>query len=167
MSAFEPKGKVAPPFWQVKSLDAMSDREWESLCDGCGRCCLNKLEEEDSGEIFFTDVACRLLDSHGCKCRDYANRSAVVEDCLRLTPQNIGELAWLPPTCGYRLVAQGRDLYWWHPLVSGDPTSVHAAGISVRGRVRASEDTVPDEALEDYIVDWPKEVPPSSLRKKA
>jgi uncharacterized cysteine cluster protein YcgN (CxxCxxCC family) len=147
------------PFWRRKTLTEMTDAEWESLCDGCGRCCLNKLEEDDTGRIHYTDVGCRLLDTHGCRCRDYANRSAEVEDCVRLTPDNIGELNWLPPTCAYRLVAEKRDLYWWHPLVSGDADSVHAAGVSVRGRVFVLEDAWPEDALEDRIVTWPSRMP--------
>ena len=107
--------------------------EWESLCDGCGRCCLNKLIDEDTNRTVFTDVGCRLLDGDTCRCTDYAHRQAKVKDCVRLTPRNVRRLTWLPPTCGYRLVAEGRDLYWWHPLVSGDPDTVHEAGISVRG----------------------------------
>ena len=155
------------PFWRRKSLAEMTETEWESLCDGCGRCCLNKLEEEDSGKIYFTDVGCRLLDGETCRCGDYANRKAQVPDCVRLTPQNVGRLPWLPPTCGYRLVAEGRDLYWWHPLVSGDPESVHAAGVSVRGRVGASEDYMPHQTLEDRIVSWPLRVPKRARAKKA
>jgi uncharacterized cysteine cluster protein YcgN (CxxCxxCC family) len=143
------------PFWQRKTLAEMTQDEWESLCDGCGRCCLNKLEEEDTGRISYTDVGCRLLDAHACRCRDYQNRSAMVDDCVRLTPDNIHKIGWLPPTCAYRLLADGRDLYWWHPLVSGDPETVHAAGISIRGRVAALEDEVPDEELECHIVSWP------------
>jgi uncharacterized cysteine cluster protein YcgN (CxxCxxCC family) len=155
------------PFWKTKSLEQMTDSEWESLCDGCGRCCLSKLEEEDTGEIFFTHVGCRLLDGTTCRCRDYDNRSAQVEDCVRLTPQNVREITWLPPTCGYRLVADGRDLYWWHPLVSGDPDTVHSAGISVRGRVQASEADVPDSELEDHIVQWPKKMPKAARDSRA
>src|SRR3569833_3229732 len=116
------------PFWRRKRLAEMTDVEWESLCDGCGRCCLVKLEEEppdgtvtDNPGIFFTDVGCRLLDSQSCRCVDYPNRSTTVHDCVRLTPEVVDEIGWLPPTCGYRLVAEGHDLYWWHPLVSGDP----------------------------------------------
>jgi uncharacterized protein len=145
-----------PPFWKTKSLEQMTDSEWESLCDGCGRCCLSKLEDDDTGEIHFTHVGCRLLDGQTCRCRDYANRSAQVEDCVRLTPENVRELTWLPPTCGYKLVAEGRDLYWWHPLVSGDAETVHIAGISVRGRC------VPEAAAgdaEDRIVTWPQRAP--------
>jgi uncharacterized cysteine cluster protein YcgN (CxxCxxCC family) len=143
------------PFWRTKRLDQMNDEEWESLCDGCGRCCLVKLEEEQSESIYFTDVGCRLLDGDSCRCRDYANRTTHVDDCVRLTAQVVGEIGWLPPTCAYRLIDEGKELYWWHPLVSGDPDSVHQAGISVRGRVTHSEDEVPDEQLEDHIVDWP------------
>lgn len=146
------------PFWRRKKLDEMSPAEWESLCDGCGRCCLNKLEDWDTGEIAWTDVACRLLDAGTCRCSDYANRQARVPDCLPLDPETVRRLAWLPPTCGYRLVAEGRDLYWWHPLVSGDPETVHSAGISVRGRV-TSEDDIPAERLEEHVVTWPCRVP--------
>jgi uncharacterized cysteine cluster protein YcgN (CxxCxxCC family) len=147
------------PFWRTKRLDQMSQAEWESLCDGCGRCCLVKLEEEDTERIYFTDVGCRLLDVTTCRCRDYRHRTEKVDDCVRLTPDNVSELSWLPPTCAYRLVAEGRDLYWWHPLVSGDPETVHAAGISVRGRVSALEHEIPDEELEDRIVTWPLRMP--------
>jgi uncharacterized protein len=147
------------PFWKLKSLSEMTDSEWESLCDGCGRCCLVKLEEEDTGRIYYTDVGCRLLDGASCRCRDYANRSAQVDDCVRLTAATVGTLKWLPPTCGYRLLSQGRDLYWWHPLVSGDPATVHDAGISVRGRVSAAEQDVDDDDLEERIVQWPLRMP--------
>ena len=148
------------PFWRRKSLREMTKSEWESLCDGCGRCCLVKLEDaDDSSRTYFTDVGCRLLDGDTCRCRDYSHRSARVKDCVRLTPRNINRIVWLPPTCGYRLVADGRDLYWWHPLVSGDPETVHQAGISVRGRVGASEDDVEEDQLEDRIVSWPVRMP--------
>ena len=147
------------PFWKRKTLAEMTTAEWESLCDGCGRCCLNKLEDEDTGKIFFTDVGCRLLDSAACRCCNYAHRTQVVDDCVQLTPDNIGELNWLPPTCAYRVLAEGGKLAWWHPLVSGDPETVHKAGVSVRGRVRASEEHVPDDDLEGYIVTWPLRVP--------
>ncbi|HEX2257071.1 MAG TPA: YcgN family cysteine cluster protein [Afifellaceae bacterium] len=150
------RARRAKPFWRRKRLDEMDAAEWESLCDGCARCCLNKLEEEDTGEIFWTSVACRLLDGETCRCRDYANRQARVPDCLQLTPRSVPELTWLPPTCAYRLVGEGRDLYWWHPLVSGDPETVHQAGISVRGRV-VSEEGIAVAELEDFIVDWPGE----------
>jgi uncharacterized protein len=146
------------PFWRRKRLADMSAAEWESLCDGCGRCCLNKLEDENTGEIFWTDVACRLLDGQSCRCRDYEKRLAAVPDCVQLTPENIDTLVWLPPTCAYKLVHEGRDLYWWHPLVSGDPESVHAAGISVRGRT-VSETDFPVETFEARVVKWPGKRP--------
>ena len=148
------------PFWKRKSLSEMSEREWESLCDGCGKCCLVKLEDaDDSSKTYFTDVGCKLLDGHSCRCTDYKNRAAQVSDCVKLTPRNIRRIVWLPPSCAYRLVAEGRDLYWWHPLVSGDPETVHIAGVSVRGRVGASEEAVRDEELEDRIVAWPLRLP--------
>lgn len=142
------------PFWQRKSLDQMTRKEWESLCDGCGKCCLLKLEDEDSGEISHTDVSCHLLDLGSCRCGDYANRKAIVDDCVVLDPKKVRELSWMPSTCAYRLLAEGKDLAWWHPLVSGDPETVHQAEISVRGRV-VSEKDVPDAELEDHICDWP------------
>lgn len=155
------------PFWKRKTLAEMTPGEWESVCDGCGRCCLNKLEDEDTSVIYFTAVGCRLLDTKSCRCRDYANRAAVVEDCLQLTPENVGDLVWLPPTCGYKLLAQGRDLYWWHPLVSGDPDTVHAAGVSVRGRVVALEHRLPEgQDLEDHIVEWPGKVPAGAKARR-
>jgi len=147
------------PFRKTKSLAEMSDAEWESLCDGCGRCCLVKLEDEDDGKIYFTDIGCRLLDDQTCRCGDYQNRTARVPDCVRLTADNLAGLNWLPPTCAYRLVAAGSDLYWWHPLVSHDPESVHAAGVSVRARVFADEDALPEDALSDHIVAWPGKWP--------
>jgi uncharacterized protein len=152
------------PFWRRKSLAEMTPDEWESLCDGCGRCCLNKLEDEDTGRVYYTDIGCRLLDGTTCRCKDYRNRNALVEDCVRLSPDNIADLKWLPPTCAYRLVAHGRDLYWWHPLVSADPETVHAAGISVRGRVAISEEDISIEKYEERIVSWPGRVPPRSKR---
>src|SRR6202142_2974617 len=126
------KGRKGPPmpdekapFWRTKRMSEMSKAEWESLCDGCGRCCLNKLIDEDTHQTVYTDVGCRLLDGQACRCTDYAHRQQRVRDCVRLTPRNVKRLTWLPPTCGYRLVADGRDLAWWHPLVSGDPETVH------------------------------------------
>jgi uncharacterized cysteine cluster protein YcgN (CxxCxxCC family) len=153
------------PFWRTKSLDQMDNAEWESLCDGCGRCCLNKLEDADTGEIAWTDVACRLLDGETCRCTDYAARQAKVPDCIPLNPETVRSLGWLPPTCGYRLVAEGRDLYWWHPLVSGAPETVHQAGISVRGRT-VSEADWPVEDLDSRIVTWPEEAPRAPRRRR-
>lgn len=154
------------PFWRSKSLDEMTPEEWESLCDGCGRCCLNKLEDADTGEIAWTDVACRLLDGEACRCRNYEERARHVPDCIALTPTTVRDLAWLPATCGYRLVEEGRDLYWWHPLVSGDAGTVHQAGISVRGRT-VSEDGMPVAQLEDRIVNWPGQIPRTARRRRA
>ena len=151
------------PFWKTKSLASMSDEEWESLCDGCGRCCLNKLEDWDTGCITWTNVACRLFDATACRCRDYANRTLEVPDCLRLTPTEVATITWLPPTCGYRLINEGHDLYWWHPLVSGDTQTVHQAGISVRGRT-VSESDIPAERLEEHTVEWPGEHPADRTR---
>ncbi|MGQ0671414.1 MAG: YcgN family cysteine cluster protein [Hyphomicrobium sp.] len=125
------------PFWKVKRLAEMTIAEWESLCDGCGRCCLVKLEDEDSGEVHLTRLACRLLDTGSCRCSDYAGRHAVVHDCIRIDAKKIRDLKWLPLTCAYRRLDEGRGLAWWHPLVSGTPDTVHEAGISVRGWARS------------------------------
>ncbi len=158
---------AAQPFWKGKSLEAFSQSEWESLCDGCGRCCLVKLEDEDTGEIHFTDLGCKLLDGKTCRCSDYRRRRQRVRDCLKLTPDSVRSLPWLPPTCGYRLIAEGRDLMWWHPLVSGSPETVHEAGSSVRGRVAALETEVKLDDYPNYIVSWPKKVPKTAKRKLA
>jgi len=144
---------TAEPFWRTKRLDQMSPQEWESLCDGCAKCCLVKLEDEDTGEIEPTDVACRLLDLGTCRCGDYARRKKKVPDCVILTPKNVGELKWMPATCAYRLVNEGKDLFPWHHLVCGDPDAVHRAGASIKGRV-VSERDVPDEELLDHVIDW-------------
>jgi hypothetical protein len=144
------------PFWKTTRLADMTPAEWESLCDGCGKCCLMKLEYEDTGEIDWTNVACHQLDHKSCRCKAYALRQVLVEDCVSLTPDNIDQITWLPATCGYRLVNEGRDLYWWHPLISGDPDTVHQAGISVRGRVIAEAQA---GELEDHIVRWVNRIP--------
>lgn len=148
------------PFWKAKPLDAMTRAEWESLCDGCGRCCLHKLRDDDTEEVAFTEVACRLLDTKTCRCTDYANRKRRVPDCVKLTPAQLKKIDWLPPTCAYRLLAEGKDLAWWHPLVSGDPETVHKAGVSVRGRVVREREAGP---LEDHVAAWPGRWPRRAL----
>ncbi|MBC8717057.1 YcgN family cysteine cluster protein [Ochrobactrum sp. Marseille-Q0166] len=137
------------PFWQTKSLEELNRQEWESLCDGCGQCCLHKLLDDDTEEVYWTTVACTLLDKDSCKCSDYPNRRKTVPDCVFLTPEIVHEVNWLPATCAYRLVAEGADLYWWHPLVSGSPDTIYEAGVSVRGKITAFDHELADE--EEYI----------------
>jgi uncharacterized protein len=141
------------PFWRRKSLGKMTPEEWESLCDGCAKCCLHKLEDARSGEISCTNVACRLLDTETCRCANYEQRSHLVDDCVRLHAGNVRELTWMPSTCAYRLIAEGKDLPQWHHLVSGDPEAVHQAGRSVKGRV-VFEEQAGD--LWDHVVKWPE-----------
>ncbi len=141
------------PFWETKTLEEMSAEEWESLCDGCGQCCLIKLEDEDTGHIAVTRLACKLLDLGSCRCSDYANRQDHVSDCVKLTPGDIGGIAWLPETCAYRLLQEGDKLRWWHPLVSGTPETVFEAGVSVRGQA-ISEKKVPEDRFPAHIVGW-------------
>ena len=137
-------------FWKNKTLRQMSPSEWEALCDGCGKCCLVKLIDDLTDDLHYTTVACKLLDCESCQCGDYENRKSLVEDCVILSPRLIEELHWMPSTCAYRLIYEGKDLYWWHPLISGSPNTVHEAGISVRGRV-ISEREVKDSELPNYI----------------
>lgn len=144
---------MVEPYWRRKTLAEMSRSEWEGLCDGCGRCCLVKIEADD-GAVHYTDVACRLLDPRSCRCRDYPRRHQRVPGCARLKPDNIAQLGWLPPSCAYRRLAEGRDLPWWHPLRTGTKESVHWAGISVRGRT-LSEIEVDEAELWDRCVRWP------------
>lgn len=146
------------PFWETKTLEQMTRDEWESLCDGCGRCCLTKLEDIDTSAIAFTCISCTLLDERTARCRDYANRFSKVPDCLAITPEMARTSPWLPPTCASRRVAEGRGLASWHPLISGTLATLEEARISVAGRV-ISEDDVDQDDLETYIVNWPDEDP--------
>ena len=137
-------------FWKTKTLRQMSSSEWEALCDGCGKCCLIKLIDDLTDDLHYTTVACKLLDCDSCRCGDYNNRKKLVEDCVILSPRLVEELHWMPSTCAYRLIYERKDLYWWHPLVSGNPNTVHEAGISVKGRA-ISEREVKDSELPNYI----------------
>ena len=141
------------PFWQTKRLEEMSPQEWESVCDGCAKCCLLKLEDEDSGDIAYTRLHCRLLDGKACRCSDYENRKAKVPDCVILTPQSVSQIRWMPKSCAYRRLHEGRGLPDWHHLVCGDRERIHAEGQSVRGKT-LSEDTVLEEDQIDWIIDW-------------
>ncbi len=155
-------GEVDPtPFWKTKGLEALSRQEWESLCDGCGKCCLVRLEDEDTGKVATTRLACRLLELKTCRCSDYEHRAERVPDCVVLTAGRVHAFSWLPPTCAYRLVAEGRDLPWWHHLVSGSRETVHEAGVSVLGRVISESVVDPDTAV-DHIVGWPDEPEPNA-----
>ena len=140
------------PFWQTKTLEEMSPQEWESLCDGCARCCLVKLEDEDTSEIHLTRLSCKLLHVRTCRCTNYENRFSLMPDCIEITVEKVRELKWLPQTCGYRVIAEGRELAWWHPLISGTRDTVHEAGISVSG-FAMSEARVKEENYGRYIID--------------
>ena len=140
-------------FWLAKTLQDMTPAEFESLCDGCGKCCLHKLEDDDNGDVYYTKVACRFLDHTTCRCQTYSDRQQKVSACVVLTPFNVKDIYWLPETCAYRLIDEGFPLLNWHPLVSGDPDSVHKAGMSVAGKV-VHENSVNLDDLEDYVVRW-------------
>ena len=143
------------PFWEAKRLHEMTAREWESLCDGCGLCCLVRFEDEDTGEVIPTRVSCELLDAHACRCKDYANREQYVPDCIKLTPQNIDALPWMPRSCAYRRLNEGKPLPAWHPLLTGDRESVHAAGVSIRGQVICETSLAdPHDALDFQAPEW-------------
>ena len=143
----------ADRFWESKSLDTMNQQEWESLCDGCGLCCLLKIEDIDSGELFYTNVVCEYHDNgHSC-CTRYRERSTLVPDCIKVTPEVARTEKWLPDSCAYRLLAEGKPLFDWHPLISGDPDSVRQAGISIRDRV-ISEEFVHSDELPEHLVHW-------------
>ncbi|MCX7382326.1 MAG: YcgN family cysteine cluster protein [Alphaproteobacteria bacterium] len=149
---------MAPPmpFWKTKTLAEMSVEEWESLCDGCGRCCLHKVRYEESGGLAFTNVACRLLNLETAQCSDYTNRRRKVPDCVQLTVGDMDHIDWLPPSCAYRLIDEGKPLAWWHPLVSGDPQTVHEAGVSIRGRALSEKRA---GMLEHHLAEWPGQMP--------
>lgn len=140
-------------FWERFPLSELDDQEWEALCDGCARCCLLKLQDEDSGDVYYTDLACRYLDDEQCRCTVYSERTRRVPDCVRVTEDVVRHFHWLPSTCAYRRLAQGRGLPDWHPLISGDPESVHRAGVSVRGRT-LPETVASEEDYEEHIVHW-------------
>ena len=140
-------------FWAAKKLSQMTLVEFESLCDGCGKCCLHKLEDEDTGDVYYTKVACRYLDHDTCRCQEYNQRQELVPECVVLTPASVKDTYWLPETCAYRLVNEGLPLFDWHPLISGDPNSAHSSGMSVAGQV-LHENAVAAEDLEDHIVRW-------------
>ncbi|MDE2356308.1 MAG: YcgN family cysteine cluster protein [Alphaproteobacteria bacterium] len=143
------------PFWRRKTLAQMTPTEWESLCDGCGLCCLIRLEDEDTGEIIPTRVSCRLFDIDACRCTNYAARAQHVPDCIKLTPGNVGRLPWMPLSCAYRRLHEGKDLPAWHPLVTGDPQSVHTAGVSVRGQTLSEASLAdPDDAVDHMAPEW-------------
>jgi len=160
MAEKSPAAKDA--FWKAKKLEQMNEAQWESLCDGCGLCCLHKLEDADTGDIAYTNVACRLLDLQSCRCQKYKIRKLLVPDCVILTADQVENFTWLPPTCAYRLVAEGRDLPDWHPLISGRAETVHEAGISVRGRAISEREAGP---LEDHIIPFEEEHDPDSVEK--
>jgi len=138
------------PFWKSKELAEMTSEEWESLCDGCGLCCLHKLEDYDTGEIAYTNVACRLLNLETCRCKKYTKRKKLVPDCVHLKPEQVESFKWLPTTCAYRLISEGKDLYDWHPLKSGSALSVHQAGISISGKAISERDA---GDLQDHMID--------------
>lgn len=146
---------LAPRFWERKRLSQLNKAEWEALCDGCGKCCLNKLEDEDTGEVALTCVACRLLDDETCRCSQYDIRHQFVPECIVLSPSNMADnLYWMPQTCAYRLIYEGKPLFDWHPLISGDADSVHRAGVSMQGRT-VSEFETPEDEWEDHIIEEP------------
>ncbi len=140
-----------PPFWEAP-LESLDRGQWEALCDGCGKCCLGKVEDDDTGRVYPTNVACRLLDIETARCTDYRRRRFYVPDCLRLTPAKVGEYSWLPESCAYVLRSKGKPLPDWHYLVSGNRETIHEAGMSVKGKVISEVDA---GELEDHIVEQP------------
>ncbi|MDR0780837.1 MAG: YcgN family cysteine cluster protein [Pseudomonadales bacterium] len=141
------------PFWESKTLSEMSTQEWESLCDGCGKCCLLKLEDDDTGQIHYTRVVCRYLDQQKCRCTVYAKRQRLVPTCVKLRPDELDDLLWMPSTCAYRLLHDGKPLPIWHPLITGSRQAMQHSGNTITGRV-ISEDFVHEEGLDEHIVQW-------------
>lgn len=139
-------------FWQKKSLSEMTTEEWESLCDGCGKCCLQKLEDDEDGTVYYTDVVCQYMTDE-CRCSIYPKRHETVPNCVWLKPEDVDQFYWLPSTCAYRLLSEGRDLPLWHPLVSGDPQLIHAVNVSVSHMALVPDNQVPEEDWEDHIID--------------
>lgn len=155
MSEGPERAGLRPEFWTRVPMAKLNRDEWEALCDGCGKCCLNKLEDDETGQVVLTRVACRLLDDQSCLCSQYEIRHQFVPECIVLTPKTIEEnLYWLPQTCAYRLVYEGRDLFQWHPLISGNAESVHEAGVSVQG-LTVPEFEIAEEDWEDHIIEEP------------
>ncbi len=148
----ESSSTTAPRFWEQVSLHDMSREQWESLCDGCAKCCLHKLEDDETGEVFYTKVVCRYMDDN-CRCSQYQRRNELVPNCVWLRPEDVADFHWLPSTCAYRLVAEGKPLQDWHPLMSGRPETVHEAGISIKGRALSEEYVHPD-GMEEHIIQW-------------
>ena len=145
------------PFWKTKSLHQMTEQEWESLCSGCGICCLHRFYHKKTGKTFFTSIACKFLDLENCHCMVYETRFQMEPDCEKITTDNLATLKWLPKTCGYRCAVEGRDLVWWHPLVSGDAKTVHQSGASMRNKFVSEQDVHPGEVLK-YMIKSPKMV---------
>ncbi len=139
-------------YWETVAFDQLTDKQWESICDGCAQCCAHKLQDEDTDEIFFTNVVCEYLDTQKCQCSVYGDRHTHVPDCIKITPENAKELTWIPETCGYKLLAKGKPLPAWHPLVTGDLQSTEKAGMSIRNKVISEADIEMDD-LEDYLVE--------------
>ncbi len=148
---------MRPRFWETVPLAELTTEEWEAVCDGCAKCCLLKLEDADDGTVYFTDVHCFLLERATCRCGDYANRTVRVPACIELAPGQLDAVFWMPMSCSYRRLAEGRGLASWHHLVTGDPDAIHRAGASIRGR--AVPETDVDDDLEDRLIDWPATEP--------
>lgn len=143
------------PFWTEKSLRELTPEEWEGLCDGCGRCCLHKLQDDETDEVFYTQVVCRMLDLTSCRCRNYDQRQRLVPDCVVLAPNQPEVLQWMPTSCAYRLIAEGKPLPSWHPLVMGNADSMREAGVLV-SEIALSEDALSDpDDIQDYVIPWP------------